>query len=210
MGRNLDPKCKQCRRIGDKLFLKGDKCFSTKCPLVKRGYPPGDHGPKGQRRLSEYGQQLKEKQKAKKTYRLLEKQFNNYYKKAVNIKGDTGENLLFLLEFRLDNVVYRLGLTRSRDEARQLIKHRHITVNKKKIDIPSYQAKLNDIIGIKPKSLGNKSIQESLKSLKTKELPEWLAITNKKEFEAKIINKPDLEMLKKTINASLIVEYYSK
>lgn len=210
MGRNLDPKCKQCRRIGEKLFLKGEKCFSAKCPIVKRNYPPGIHGPKGYSRLSEYGQQLKEKQKAKKSYRILEKQFHRYYKKSVKMKGDTGENLLRFLELRLDNIIYRLGLANSRDKARQLIKHGHITVNNHKVSIPSYQTKVNDIVGVKKLKLQKNYFKDITRGIKDKSLPAWLAFTNQKELEAKIIDQPDTEELKKGIEVPLIVEYYSK
>jgi len=210
MGRNLDPKCKQCRRIGEKLFLKGEKCFSAKCPIMKRNYPPGVHGPKGYPRLSEYGQQLKEKQKAKISYRILEKQFHRYYEKSVKMKGDTGENLLRFLELRLDNIIFRLGLANSRDKARQLIKHGHITVNNRKVSIPSYQTKVNDIVEVKKLKLQKNYFKDITKEIKDKSLPAWLSFTNQKELEAKIIDQPDIEKLKKGIEVPLIVEYYSK
>jgi len=158
MGRNLDPKCKQERREGVKLYLKGEKSYSSKNPLVKRDYPPGMHGPqlaKSRSRLSGYGKQLREKQKAKKMYRLLEKQFKNYYLQASRLSGNTTENLLRLLEQRLDNVVYRLGFAVSRDTARQIVNHGHIFVDGKKVVTPSYQVKVGQEISVKP-SLLNK------------------------------------------------------
>jgi len=152
MGRNLDAKCKQCRRIGEKLFLKGERCDSPKCAMVKRNYPPGFHGQKGKKRQSDYGLQLAEKQKAKKQYNLLEKQFKLTFSKAQKQTGDAGENLLKLLETRLDNVVFRLGIATSRTQARQFVGHGHIRVNDKKVDIPSFQVKQGDVVRVKSSS----------------------------------------------------------
>lgn len=210
MGRNLDPKCKQCRRVGEKLFLKGERCFSSKCSMIKRNYPPGVHGPKGTRRLSEYGRQLKEKQKLIKIYRLQEKQFSNYFKKAKQMKGQTGANLLKLLEMRLDNILYRLKIFKSRDKARQIINHGHLLVNDKKVDIPSYQTKAGDVINIKPASLKNNFFKEMLKKIDKKELPSWLAYINEKELKIKIVNLPTQEEASTGIDIAMIVEYYSR
>ena len=211
MGRNLDPKCKQCRRVGIKLFLKGDRCSSPKCAMVKKNYPPGVHGPKGFKRSSEYGIQLNEKQKARKTYGLTEKQFSNYFKKAIKIKGDTGINLLKLLELRLDNIVYRLGLAKSRAQAREIINHGHIQVNNVKVDRPSYQAKVNDIISVKENSAKLSLFKDLLKSIKNKkDIPAWLGYTDEKTLKAKVINLPTEKELNLGIDTALIIEFYSK
>ena len=156
MGKNLDPKCKMCRRAGEKLMLKGERCNTQKCAFVKRPYPPGFHGPKGKPRLTDYGIQLIEKQKAKWTYNLLEKQFRITFDKANKKHGDTGEILFKMLEMRLDNAVFRLGLANSRRQARQLVNHAHFTVNGVKTNIPSYNLKQGDIVKIRKSSLDNK------------------------------------------------------
>jgi small subunit ribosomal protein S4 len=210
MARNIDPKCKQCRRLGEKLFLKGERCFSAKCAMVKRNYAPGMHGPKGSQRISQFGQQLKEKQKAIKSYRLLERQFSNYYQKAKNIQGDTGENLLRLLEMRLDNVIYRAGLSKSRDGARQLITHGHIMINNRQVDIPSAQLKINDEISIKESALKKGYFQEILKKINKKDVPTWLGYIDEKFGKIKILGYPTNEDMRQNINTSLIVEYYSR
>ena len=210
MGRNLDPKCKQCRRVGEKLFLKGARCFSPKCAMVKRNYPPGMHGPKGQSRLSGYGQQLREKQKAMKTYRLNEKQFNNYYKKAKKIKGNTAENLLILLETRLDNVVYRLGFAVSRDKARQIVSHGNLLLNNRSVDIPSIQAKTSDLITVKPHKITNSYYQEVIKKLNKKSIPSWLTIINDNKLEAKIVKIPAPFEINSGLDFPIIIEYYSQ
>jgi small subunit ribosomal protein S4 len=149
MGRNLEPKCKQCRRLGEKLFLKGDRCSTAKCGMVKRNFAPGFHGPKGRKRLSDYGLQLAEKQKAKKFYNLMEKQFRATFVVAQKKTGDAGKNFFRLLEMRLDNVVYRLGLAASRTQARQLVNHGHFTVNARKASTPSFVVKVGDVIALK-------------------------------------------------------------
>lgn len=210
MARNLDPKCKQCRRLGEKLFLKGDRCFSPKCAIVKRNYPPGMHGPKGTQRLSEYGQQLKEKQKALKVYRLMERQLHGYYLKAKQMKGDTGESFMRLLESRLDNVVYRLGLLSSRDAARQAVSHGAIIVDGKKVDIPSYQVKVGQSVSIKPEQLEREGFKEVIKKINAKDLPAWLAFTDDKKLQAQIVGVPQGEELKQNIDAAMVVEYYSR
>jgi len=210
MARNLDPKCKQCRRVGEKLFLKGDRCFSPKCPIVKRNYPPGMHGNKGQRKSSEYGVQMREKQKMAKSYRILEKQFHNYYLLAKQMSGDTGENLLRLLEMRLDNVVYRLGLAPSRDAARQMVNHGNVTVNNRRVDIPSFQTTINDIISFKGSKKETKSFQEIIKKLDKKTFPSWVVITDEKKLEGKVLAQPSLADMQQGIDVAVIVEFYSR
>jgi len=172
MGKNLEPQCKQCRRVGEKLFLKGERCLSAKCGLVKRNTIPGFHGPKGRKRLSDFGLQLAEKQKAKKYYNLLEKQFRLTFEKAQKKAGDAGKNFLRLLETRLDNTVYRLGLATSRYESRQIVSHGHITVNGKKVDIASYIVKTGDVVGIRKQSMTNRFFKTILER-KNVERPSW-------------------------------------
>jgi len=210
MGRNLDPKCKQCRRLGEKLFLKGERCFTSKCAMVKRNYPPGIHGPKRAPRLSEYGKQLKEKQKLIRTYRLQEKQFSNYFRKAKLMKGQTGDNLMQLLETRLDNIIYRLGLVKSRDQARQIVNHGHVMVNEKVVDIPSYKIKVGDTVQIKAKSLQKKFFKEIIKKINKKDLPSWLSYLDEKQIKAKIIMLPPFEEITTGIDIAMIVEFYSR
>lgn len=211
MGKNLDPKCKQCRRIGEKLFLKGDRCLSPKCTMVKKNYPPGIHGQKGFKRSTEYGLQLNEKQKAKKIYYLNERQFQNYFRKATIIKGDTGINFLRLLELRLDNIVYKLSLAKSRIQARAIINHGHIMVNNKKVDKPSYQVKINDIISIKENSLKLSFFKDLLKTIKNKkDIPPWLGYIDDKLLKAKVVSLPTEKNLNLGIDTALIIEFYSK
>ena len=208
MARNLDPKCKRCRREGEKLYLKAEKCFTPKCPMVKRNYPPGMHGPKlhGQR-LTQYGTQLREKQKVKHIYGILEKQFSNYVKKAMRKEGDSGENLLYLLELRLDNIVYRLGLAKSRSIARQLVSHNHILVNGKAVNIPSAQLKVSDKISIKEKS--KKLFVDTAKNPKKNDLPSWLEF-DQKALVGKVLSKPPFEEVKQSFNIPIVIEYYSR
>lgn len=207
MARNLDPKCKRCRREGEKLYLKGEKCFTPKCPMVKRTYPPGMHGPKLQsQRLTEYGSQLREKQKAKNIYGVLERQFRNYVKKAMRQEGDSGENLLRLLELRLDNVVYRLGLAKSRSVARQFVSHNHILVNNKKVNIPSTQLRIGDTVAIKEKS--KKLFSDIAKNTK-KQNSSWLAFDSK-NLSGKVLSPPPFEDVKQTLKVPLILEFYSR
>jgi len=207
MARYPDSKCRLCRREGTKLFLKGERCFSPKCPLEKKGaVAPGQHGLKMRRRLSEYGVQLREKQKAKRTYGVLERQFRRYFKKAFKKRGVTGEALLQLLESRLDNVVYRLGFVPSRSVARQLVRHGHILVDGKKVDIPSYQVKPGQVINLNPKAMKIEVVKKSLAE-KKKEIPSWL---QKKAAVGKIIRLPTREEIGADIAEQLIVEYYSR
>lgn len=209
MGRNLEPKCKQCRRLGEKLMLKGDRCSSPKCAMVKRNYPPGFHGPKGRRRQSDYGMQLAEKQKAKKMYNLLEKQFRLAFDKATKRQGDAGENLFKVLETRLDNAVYRLGFAESRIKARQLVGHGHFMVNDRKVNIASYSVKAGDVIKIKEKSKKQKPFKELGEKLKNHQTPGWLNL-DVKELSGKILHEPAMKDVQTNINTQMIVEYYSK
>lgn len=209
MAKNLDPKCKQCRRRGEKLFLKGERCTSPKCAIIKRNYPPGIHGVKGKKFLTNYGQQLSEKQKAKKFYGILEKQFKNYYLKSIKKFGNTAEILLQMLELRLDNVVFRLGFTKSREEARQLVSHGHFMVNNKKVNIPSYQVKLKDVISLKPGKEKLKLYTNLSKKLEKYEVPSWLSL-DAKELKGKVLNQPTIVEIKPPFNPTLIVEFYSR
>ncbi len=209
MAKNLDPKCKQCRREGEKLFLKGDRCSSPKCAMVKKNYPPGIHGAKRRSRQSDYSLQLREKQKAKKLYNLLEKQFKITFNKASQQKGDAGENLLKALETRLDNVIYRLNFASSRSQARQLVNHGHFTVNDKKVNIPSYQVKSGDVIKIRLSSQKNKAFNNLGEKLKKAEAPGWLNL-NQKELTGKVLHQPGKDDAEMKINTQMIVEFYSK
>lgn len=202
-------KCKLCRREGAKLFLKGERCNSAKCAMTKRNYPPGQHGQKGYPRLTEYGTQLREKQKAKKIYGLREIPFKNYYLKASKKTGNTAEIILQLLELRLDNVVYRSGFAPSRNMARQLINHGHIKINNRKVDIPSYTLKPNDVISIKTKSQGMKIFAELAKTLEKLEVPVWLKL-DKKALTCTVLSKPTMDIVKPPFALNLIVEFYSR
>lgn len=208
MARNINPKCKQCRREGVKLFLKGDRCVSPKCAMVKRNFPPGAHGGKGYPRSTSYGLELREKQKAKKLYRLLETQFANYFAKAAKSKGNTEEVLFQLLEMRLDNIIYRAGFAKSRDLARQLISHKHFLVNNKRVNIPSFKVKVGETISLKEKSLSAKIFSNLKEQVKKTEPLSWLSI-NPDKLEIKVVDKPKLADLKE-FNPKLIVEFYSK
>ncbi|MDP2586560.1 MAG: 30S ribosomal protein S4 [Candidatus Komeilibacteria bacterium] len=211
MGRNLEPKSKQERREGVNLFLKGEKNTSPKNPMIKRPYPPGMHGPnlKKGKRQSGYGERLREKQKAKKTYRLLEREFHRYFVKAGKMAGNTSENLIKLLETRLDNVIYRLGFADSRDSARQLVNHGHITVNSKVLGIPSANVNVGNIIGIKPSAMVNKYWQDRLPKLAKVETPGWLSL-NAVEFNGKMVSLPAKDDLVSTFDPTLIIEFYSR
>lgn len=207
MGRYLGPKCRLCRAAGIKLFLKGDRCYSSKCPLERKGaVPPGQHGPKGKKRSTEYGRQLLEKQKLKRTYGILERQFRRLFEKAFKIKGATGKVLLQLLEQRLDNVIYRLGFVPSRSVARQLIRHGHVLVDNKKVDIPSYQVKVGQIISLTPKALKMDLVARSLAE-KERKIPEWL---QREGVVGKIKRLPEREEIDLDITEDLIVEFYSR
>lgn len=202
--------CKICRREGKKVFLKGDRCLSQKCALIRRKYPPGMHGPKGAPRLSDYGRQLREKQHLKRFYCLSEKQFSNYFVKAKKIIGNTEEKFLTLLEKRLDNVVYRAGFAVSRKKARQLVSHGNIIVNNRKIDIPSYQVKIGDSIKPKNKKSIIEQIKEHLNQDKNQEMiPTWLSL-DKNKMEIKVLKDPAVDDLPQEFEMELIVGFYSR
>jgi len=209
MGRDIDPKCRQCRRAGKKLFLKGERCFSAKCAMVKRNYPPGLHGQKRATKASEYSKQLAAKQAAKKIFRLRESQFRNYFNRADSQKGDTSKNLLTLLETRFDNVIFKLGLATSRDQARQLVSHGHFLINGKKVNIPSYELKIGNTISVNPKSIDNKIFASIIENIKSKDCPEWLAFDEKTK-QSKIISNPEEKDFDSSIEPRLIVEFYSR
>lgn len=207
MGRYLDAKCRLCRREGMKLFLKGDRCLSPKCPLEKKGaVPPGVHGMKRRRKLSEYGLQLREKQKAKRLYGLREKQFKKYFDRARKEKQATGEVLFQLLESRLDNVVYRLGLAPSRAMARQIISHGHIQVNGQKVDIPSYEVKLGETVQLTPQGAKINVVKDYL-TRKEMMIPAWL---EKKATVGQMKRLPKRDEIEANINEQAIVEFYSR
>jgi small subunit ribosomal protein S4 len=210
MARNLDPKCKQCRRVGEKLFLKGDRCDTPRCGIVKRNFPPGPHSAKGRPpRISEYGLQLKEKQKARKTYHLLEKQFVLTFEKAEKEKGDKGKNFIKLLETRLDNAVYRMGFAPSRDLSRQLVAHGHFTVNGKKVNIASFNLKSGDKVKVKDSSKRQKYFRGLQEKKDQKNIPSWLNV-DRKGLEAKVVSAPSDDDIPANINTSMIVEFYSR
>jgi len=209
LARNLDPKCRQCRREGEKLFLKAEKCFSDKCAIEKRNFPPGQHGQRRNQRLSDYGVQLREKQKVRRIYGVLEAQFRSYYAEADRKKGITGENLLQLLECRLDNVTYRMGLGGSRTEARQIVRHNSILVNGKRVNIPSYQVKAGDVISVAEAAKTQLRIKGALEAAEQRGFPEWLEV-DVKALKGTFKAKPQRDELPPTINESLVVELYSK
>jgi small subunit ribosomal protein S4 len=208
MARYTDSVCKLCRREKQKLFLKGQKCFTDKCPVELRNYPPGQHGVSRRAKVSEYGIQLREKQKIKRLYGLLETQFRNYFEKANKLKGITGDNLVKFLESRLDNVVYRLGFASSRKQARQLIRHRHIIVNERLVDIPSFILGAGDIIKIKDKSKKLDLIHNSLKRVKDNTYS-WLSI-DKASLSGTFLQIPERADVPLNANEQLVVELYSK
>lgn len=208
MGRNLKSITKRARRLGDKLFLQGDRPFSSKAVIVKRNYPPGQHGPKGYGRLSSYGLQLKEKQKAKLVYGIMEKQLNRYYLEALKNVGNTADDLYQSLEMRLDSVVFLLGLAKSRPQARQLVSHGHITVNGKKVNIPSYQVKKGQVISLAEKSKKSKLFEFLKEDFKNLTVPEWLSLDQEK-IEGKVISLPTQDQ-RQVINWQAIVEVYSR
>ncbi len=206
MGRYTEAKCRLCRREGEKLFLKGDRCYSEKCSFARRSYAPGHHGKVVTRRSSEYRIRLREKQKARRIYGLTERQFENYFNKASGAKGATSEKLLEYLERRLDNVVYRLGFASSRSTSRQIVRHGHILIKGKKVDIPSYQVKVDDVIKAGPKM--EKSVKELQEKFADKVPPVWLSLTS--ELEGKVVAIPKREEIDTVLEDHLIVEYYSR
>jgi small subunit ribosomal protein S4 len=209
MAKYSGPVCRLCRREDMKLFLKGDRCYTDKCGYERRAYAPGQHGQARRRKLSNYGLQLREKQKVKRIYGLAERQFRGYYYKAVRMKGVTGENLLSLLERRLDNVVYRLGFASDHAEARQLVRHGHLRVNGRKVDIPSFLCRGNDTITVKEGSRKVTRVQESLAAVERRGVPKWLQL-DKDAFEGKLVTLPSREDLTMPIREQLIVELYSR
>ncbi|GAB4511365.1 MAG: 30S ribosomal protein S4 [Sulfuricaulis sp.] len=208
MARYNDSKCRLCRREGGKLFLKGEKCFTEKCPVEKRAYAPGQHGQQ-KSRLSDYGKQLREKQKLRRIYGILERQFENYYKEAARHKGSTGEDLLKMLESRLDNVVYRMGFGISRSESRQLVRHNAVRVNGRRVNIPSYQVRPNDLIEISTPAQEQLRIKAALEAAGQRGIPEWLDV-DIKAMKGTFKSVPERNDLPSDINESLVVALYSK
>jgi small subunit ribosomal protein S4 len=206
VARDTSPQCKQCRREGQKLFLKGERCFTDKCGVERRSYPPGEHG-RGRMRQSEYRLQLREKQKARRYYQVLERQFANYYDKASRQPGVTGENLLRLLESRLDNVLVRLGFAASRRQARQLVNHGHWMVNGRRVDIPSYQVRPDDVITIRPNSKAGDTVRSATELTAT--VPAWLQADHD-ALTAKVLRFPERSEISAPVQEQLIVELYSK
>ena len=209
MARYIGPVCRLCRREDMKLFLKGDRCYTDKCGYERRAYAPGQHGQTRRRKTSDYGAQLREKQKVKRMYGIAERQFRGYYFKASRMKGATGENLLVLLERRLDNIVYRMGFAGDHAEARQLVRHGHITVNGKRIDVPSYLVRAGEAVGVREKSRKVNRIIESLGAVDRRGVPQWIEL-DKEKFEGKVKSMPSREDFTMPIREQLIVELYSK
>jgi small subunit ribosomal protein S4 len=209
VARNLDPKCRQCRREGEKLFLKGEKCFTDKCAIERRSYAPGQHGQTSGQRLSEFGQQLREKQKIRRLYGVLETQFRRVYAEAARRRGQTGENLLQLLEGRLDAVAYRMGFGASRAEARQIVRHNGVTVNGRRVNIPSYLVRPGDVIELTEKARGQLRVKAALEAAAQRGFPEWIEVdvqAGKGVFKA----YPQRAELSPTLNENLVVELYSR
>lgn len=209
MARNLDPKCRQCRREGEKLFLKGEKCFTDKCSIERRSYAPGQHGQRSGQRMSGYGIQLREKQKIRRLYGVLERQFRKVYAEADRRKGQTGENLLQLLEGRLDAVAYRMGFGVSRAEARQVVRHNGVLVNGKRVNIPSYTVKPGDTVELTETARGQLRVKAAIEAADSRGFPEWIEVdvkAGKGVFKA----YPQRAELPQTINESLVVELYSR
>jgi small subunit ribosomal protein S4 len=208
MARYTGPLCRLCRREGVKLFLKGDRCYTDKCAFERRKYPPGEHGTK-RTKISDYGLQLREKQKVKRIYGVLERQFKRYFEEAQRKKGVTGELLLQFLEQRLDNIVYRLGFGVNRRQARQLVNHGHIMVNGKVVDIPSYRVKPGDVIEVKPDSRKIPFIEENLSKVEHRGVPEWLEL-DADNFKGRLLKVPERHEIPIEVEEHLIVELYSK
>ena len=208
MSRYKDEQCRICRREGQKLFLKGSRCYTDKCSVTRRNYAPGEHG-QGRKKISEYGTQLREKQKTKAFYGVGEKQFRKYFEMAENKKGITGENLLQILESRLDNVVYRLGFGTSRAQARQFVNHGHFEVNGKKVDIPSYLIKAGDVIAVREIKKDNKTIKENIELNAARTVPEWLKLDAEK-LQGEVLRLARREDVDLPVEEHLIVELYSK
>ncbi len=208
MAKYTGPVCRLCRREGVKLYLKGDRCYTSKCAFERRAYAPGEHG-RGRVKVSEYGLQLRAKQKARRIYGVLENQFHGYYLEAVKGYGVTGEELIVLLERRLDNMVYRAGFAQSRAQARQLIRHAHFTVNGKKVDIPSYRLKVGDVVALRPRSRSTALFKELADILQDRNAPEWLDV-NKAELSFRVTRLPERSEIDIPVEEHLIVELYSR
>ena len=209
MARNIGAACRRCRRENLKLYLKGDRCYSDKCSFERRAFGPGQHGQARFKKQSDYAIQLREKQKVKNLYGMLEKQFRIYFAKADCQKGVTGENLLVMLERRIDNAVFRIGLASSRNQARQLVRHNHILVNGKKVNIPSYQVSVGDVVSLKEKSRANKAINENMEAAVRRTAPSWLEVDGD-NYKATVKALPNREEITMPIQERLIVELYSK
>jgi small subunit ribosomal protein S4 len=209
MGRYIEASCRLCRRERQKLFLKGTKCFTEKCPVERRGYPPGQHGQGRRQKISEYGVQLREKQKIRRTYGLVENQFRNYFEKALRQSGRTGETLVKMLERRLDNTVYRMGFAPSRKAGRQLIVHGHLMVNNKVVNIPSYLLDAGDVIQVREKSKKMEMIHSSMKRMKDTAMLPWLSL-DKAAMVGTFLAVPERADIPLNANEQLVVELYSK
>lgn len=209
MARDTGPVCRQCRREKEKLYLKGDRCFSSKCSFDRKGYPPGQHGSKRRFKQSDYGTQLREKQKIRRSYGLLERQFHNTYKRAAVERGVTGENMLIRLESRLDNIVYRLNLAPSLRSARQLVTHGHLEVNGRRVDIPSYSVRVGDVVRIRDKSKKLELIHQAMRHARKDRVVEYLEL-NKAKLEGVFVSKPKRDQIPITANEQLVVELYSR
>lgn len=208
MARYNGPVCRLCRREGMKLFLKGERCYTDKCAIEKRNVPPGQHGRARKAKMAGYGVQLREKQRVKRIYGVLEDQFRRYFEAAERTRGITGETLLQLLERRLDNAVYRLGFATSRPQARQLVRHGHFVVNGRKVDIPSFSLKVGDVVTVRESSRKNASILHAVEEVKGRGVPEWLSLDA--EMGGKVISVPTREQINLPVQEQLIVELYSK
>ena len=209
MARYVGAVCRLCRREGMKLFLKGERCYTEKCAIEKRNFPPGQHGKTRKAKLAGYGVQLREKQKVKRIYGVLEDQFRRYFEAAERQRGITGETLLQLLERRLDNVAYRMGLATSRPQARQLVRHGHLQVNGRKVDIPSYSIRVGDVISVRVTSQKDVAVQHALEEVKGRGVPEWLSFDVEK-MSGRIVSLPTREQINLPVQEQLIVELYSK
>lgn len=212
MARHIGPVCKLCRREGIKLFLRGERCYSPKCSMERRGYPPGDHGRESQyrrRRDTAYAAQLREKQRIRRTYGLLERQFRRYYQQALRHKGMTGTNLLVLLESRLDNIVYRLGWATSRAHARQMVSHGHFDVNGKRCDIPSAVLQSGDVVSIHSTSRQMEVFKNLVETVKGEAVPQWLSF-DPKDMTGRVVDRPTRDQIDLNLNEQLVVEYYSR
>ncbi len=209
MARYTGPVCRICRREGQKLYLKGERCLGPKCGIERRRYAPGQHGQARGRKPSEYGLQLREKQKARRTYGVLERQFRKHFGEAAKLPGATGENLLRVLELRLDNVIYRLGFADSRPQARQIVRHGHFKVNGSKTNIPSFRVKVGDVIAVKEQSRGREYFQARAQIIGTRQQPDWLLL-DVPALTARVVGTPRREQIDTRLSEQLIVEYYSR